>query len=69
MTFDSAEKLPDVKKPFVVSVISPESVGNLLKNGDFEQVDADGKLPGIGEEPMPNWSRATGWGSAWASMC
>jgi hypothetical protein len=38
-------KLPAVSKPFVVSVISPESVGNLLRNGDFEQVEADGKTP------------------------
>ncbi|HEV3418422.1 MAG TPA: sugar-binding protein, partial [Pirellulales bacterium] len=44
-TFDGMEKLPDVTKPFVVSVISPENVGNLLKNGDFEEIDSDGKSP------------------------
>jgi hypothetical protein len=44
LTFDW-QKLPTVSKPFVVSVISPESVGNLLRNGDFEQVEADGKTP------------------------
>ena len=43
--FDDAEKLPNVKKAFVVSVISPEDLGNLLKNGDFEEVDPAGKLP------------------------
>ena len=44
VTFDWQE-LPAVSKPFVVSVISPESVGNLLRNGDFEQVEANGKTP------------------------
>ena len=44
VTFDWP-KLPAVSKPFVVSVISPQSVGNLLRNGDFEQVEADGKTP------------------------
>jgi len=36
------EKLPQVEKPFVLTLISPEMVGNLLKNGDFEQVRPDG---------------------------
>ncbi len=44
VTFDWG-KLPAVVKPFVVSVIAAESVGNLLRNGDFEQVGADGKTP------------------------
>jgi len=44
VTFDW-QKLPAVTKPLVLSVISPESVGNLLKNGDFEQVEKDGKKP------------------------
>ena len=57
------------KKPFVVSVISPENLGNLLKNSDFEEVDPAGKLPKHWKEPVPNWCRAKGWGSAWASMC
>ena len=26
-------------------MISPENVGNLLKNGDFEQIERDGKTP------------------------
>jgi hypothetical protein len=42
-TFDAAEKFSPVAKPFIVSVISPESVGNLLKNSGFEEVDAHGK--------------------------
>ena len=42
LSFDAAEKLPSVTKPFITSVISPESVGNLLKNGDFEDLDAKG---------------------------
>ena len=37
------ELLPQVIKPFAVSVIAPENVGNLLKNGDFEQIERDGK--------------------------
>jgi len=45
-TFASA-KLPAVTKPFAVSVISRESVGNLLKNGDFEQAEADGTTPAV----------------------
>ncbi|MBM4046228.1 MAG: hypothetical protein FJ279_14040 [Planctomycetes bacterium] len=42
VTFDS-DKLPPVVKPFVVTVISPENIGNLLTNGDFEE--ADGQSP------------------------
>jgi hypothetical protein len=44
-SFAGAEKLPDVTKPLVISVISPESVGNLLKNGDFAELEPDGKSP------------------------
>jgi hypothetical protein len=43
VTFERTEKLPDVAKTFVISVISPENVGNLLKNGDFEDIGSDGK--------------------------
>jgi hypothetical protein len=43
VAFDAAEKLPTVVRPFNVAVISPANVGNLLKNGDFEELDADGK--------------------------
>ncbi|HVS37695.1 MAG TPA: sugar-binding protein [Gemmataceae bacterium] len=43
-TFDW-QKLPAVTLPLVLSVISPESVGILLKNGDFEQAEDDGKKP------------------------
>ncbi len=44
VTFDR-QSLPAVTKPFAISVIAPESVGNLLKNGDFEEIGADGKHP------------------------
>jgi len=44
VAFERAE-LPVVIKPFSVSVISPENVGNLLKNGGFEQLERDGKTP------------------------
>lgn len=40
-------KLPVVQKPMVLSVFSRESVGNLLKNGDFEAVEADGVTPQV----------------------
>ena len=43
--FDGAERLPEVKKAFVLSVISPEQLGNLLKNGDFEEVNPASKAP------------------------
>ena len=43
VTFERTAKLPDVTKTFVVSVISPQNVGNLLKNGDFEDIGSDGK--------------------------
>ena len=36
VSFDQA-KLPAVEKPFAVSVITPDLLGNLLTNGDFEQ--------------------------------
>ena len=39
------EKLPVVMKPFNVSVLSPDSIGNLLRNGNFEQAEADGSEP------------------------
>ena len=42
--FDS-EDLPRIEKPFVLSVVSPEMLGNLMPNGDFETVDASGEGP------------------------
>ena len=45
VTFDAAEKLPSVDKEFMISLISPEEVGNLLQNGDFEELDATGRSP------------------------
>ncbi len=44
VTFDR-QGLPPAIKPVAISVIAPESVGNLLKNGDFEQFGRDGKTP------------------------
>ncbi len=44
VTFDR-QPLPAVTMPFAISVIAPESIGNLLKNGDFEEIGADGKQP------------------------
>jgi len=38
-------KLPRVEKPLVLSVISPDMLGNLLPNGDFETPDAAGTGP------------------------
>jgi len=39
------EKLPQIDKPVVLSVISPEALGNLMPNGDFETSDATGRSP------------------------
>ena len=36
------EKLPAIEKPFGLSVLSPDMLGNLIKNGDFETA---GKAP------------------------
>jgi len=40
------DKLPVVEKPAIVSVISPESLGNQLVNGDFEQPETPGAPAG-----------------------
>ena len=45
VSFSGAEELPSVTKSVIISVISPESVGNLLQNGDFSQLEANGKTP------------------------
>jgi len=39
------DKLPQIDKPVVLSVISPQSLGNLMPNGDFETPDATSKGP------------------------
>lgn len=39
------EKLPQIDKSVVLSVISPEALGNLIANGDFETSDATGRSP------------------------
>jgi len=56
--FDSA-KLPEVRKPFVISVLSPDMVGNLITNGGFEKADPSGNGP-------EGW-RVNGKTSVWAS--
>jgi hypothetical protein len=43
--FDLGGKLPRVEKPVVLSVISPDMLGNLMPNGDFETADAAGTGP------------------------
>jgi hypothetical protein len=45
VNFDEA-KLPRISKPLTLSVISPEMLGNLLQNGDFE---SEAKKKGIAE--------------------
>ena len=39
------EKLPRIRKPVVLSVLSPDMLGNLMPNGDFETPDAKGTGP------------------------
>jgi hypothetical protein len=39
------QKLPQIDKSVVLSVISPEVLGNLMPNGDFETPDATGRGP------------------------
>lgn len=41
----SWKKLPRITKPFILSITAPESVGNLLINGDFETPDESGIKP------------------------
>ena len=41
----SWKKLPQITKPFILSITAPESLGNLLTNGDFEIPDEDGTMP------------------------
>ncbi len=43
-TFDW-QKLPPVTKSMAITLISPERVGNLIKNGGFEELNRDGKTP------------------------
>ena len=65
VTFDW-QKLPAVTLPLVLSVVSPESIGNLLKNGDFEQVEEGGKKPkywdGINAQLAPSDGLGLGLG-------
>ena len=39
------DKLPEIRKPFVISAISAEMLGNMIQNGGFEKADASGKGP------------------------
>ena len=41
----NAKTLPAVEKPVVLSVIAPETLGNLIANGDFETPDSKGTGP------------------------
>ncbi len=65
LTFDDG-KLPKVRKSFALSFISPDSLGNLLKNGDFEEADSSGKSPrhwqGTGAELAPSEGLGLGLG-------
>ncbi len=38
-------KLPEIRKPFVASVLSPQMLGNLISNGSFEAPDDTGAGP------------------------
>ena len=58
VTFDW-EKLPHIEKPVVVSVISPDMLGNLVPNGGLEKPDAAGTGP-------EGW-RVNGKTKKWAS--
>ena len=61
--FDS-EALPAVEKPVVLSVISPNTLGNLIANGDFETPDAKGTGPEGWrvDGKTRRWTDATGLG-------
>jgi hypothetical protein len=39
------DKLPEIRKPFVISAISVEMLGNMVHNGSFEKSDAAGTGP------------------------
>ncbi len=39
------EKLPEIRKPFAISVLSADVLGNLIGNGGFEQADPSGAGP------------------------
>ena len=69
VTFERTAKLPDVTKTFVVSVISPQNVGNLLKNGDFEDIGSDGKSAKHWQGTGAELVSSEGPDSASASMC
>jgi hypothetical protein len=63
----SWKKLPQVTKPFILSIIAPESVGNLLTNGDFEMPDESGVKPeawnGVGAKLASSDNLGIGLGS------
>ena len=54
------DKLPQVRKPFAVSVLSPTMLGNLLRNGGFEQADA----AGTGPDSWPVDGKTSQWADA-----
>lgn len=62
----SWKKLPQITKPFTLSITAPESIGNLLTNGDFETSDGDGTKPeawnGVGAKPISSDGLGVGLG-------
>lgn len=52
-------KLPEITKPFVISVLSADMLGNLIRNSGFEDADGSGEGP-------EGW-RVNGQTSLWAS--
>jgi len=53
------DKLPEIRKPFVISAISPGMLGNMIRNGGFEEADESGAGPA-------GWS-VNGRTSRWSS--
>ena len=56
----SSGKLPQVREPFAVSALSPAMLGNMLRNGGFEQADA----AGTGPEAWPVNGKTSQWADA-----
>ena len=72
----SSKGVPSVAKPFILYAIDPDSIGNLVKNGDFEKgseswggnnpiVDAPG---GTGKAMLLAGSGRGKWKSSWQSV-
>ena len=65
------DKLPEITKPFVLSVVSPEMLGNLMPNGDFETPDAAGDGPeGFGMDGQTKmWAGTEELGDGLGARC